>query len=244
MQTFTTSTGSTLTYERFGEGPPLLCIPGGPGFTAAQLGDLGGLDQFRELIVLNTRGVAGSSVPEDRNYSLAAHASDIEELRRHLGLERVVIFGHSHGALVGIWYASEHPDRVERLILDGLPMRDSPVPENIEDMFAAWDDSTKDYVEGAMVGRHDASADYFFETEWPAVEDLPQRMESIMAGTLVILGEHDPVTTPVADEAVTTLRSAQLVKVPDAGHFAWVENPTYYRTAIIDFLNAEVSEAR
>ena len=243
MGALTTFDGRKLTYEEIGTGRPLVCLPGGPGFTAAQLGDLGGLAGHRKLIVLNTRGAAGSSPPADGSYSLDDHTGDLEELRQHLGLQKMSLFGHSHGALIAIWYASEHPARVERVILDGLPMRDSPVPEEIEEMFARWDDSAKSYVDAAMAGRHDPSGEYFFEKEWETIE-LEPRMESMLAGTLVIMGEKDPVSTPIADAAVTTLRSAQLVKVPDAGHFAWVENPDYYRTAILDFLNAEVSEAR
>ena len=243
MTAVTTSDGRTLTYEELGTGAPLVCIPGGPGFTAAQLGDIGGLARHRKLLVVNTRGVSGSTAPPDGSYSLDDHSNDLEELRAHLGLEKMTLFGHSHGALIAIWYASEHPDRVERVILDGLPLPDSPVPEKIEEMFARWDAETEALVEQATAGRHEPSAEYFFEKEWPDV-DVASRMESILAGTLVIMGEKDPVSIPIADAAATTLRSAQLVKVPDAGHFAWVENPDYYRTAIIDFLNAEVSEAR
>ena len=242
MGALTTFDGRKLTYEVIGSGPPLVCLPGGPGFTAAQLGDLGGLSSHRKLVVLNTRGVAGSTPPADGSYSLEDHTRDLEELRQHLGLQKMSLFGHSHGALIAIWYASQHPARIERVILDGLPMKDSPVPD-IEEMFARWDDDTKRYVDTAMAERHDPSGEYFFEKEWETVE-LEPRMESMLAGTLVIMGEADPVSTPIADAAVTTLRSAQLVKVPDAGHFAWIENPGYYRKAIVDFLDAEVSEAR
>ena len=43
--------------------------------------------------------------------------SDVEELRVHLGLERLLLLGHSHGGVVAQAYAARHPGRVERLVL-------------------------------------------------------------------------------------------------------------------------------
>jgi hypothetical protein len=43
--------GATLAYHRTGSGPPLVCLPGGPGLEPAYLGDLGGLGRSRELIL-------------------------------------------------------------------------------------------------------------------------------------------------------------------------------------------------
>ena len=41
---------------RRGDGPLLLCHPGGPGFDGSELHDLGGLDRTRTLLLLDPRG--------------------------------------------------------------------------------------------------------------------------------------------------------------------------------------------
>jgi pimeloyl-ACP methyl ester carboxylesterase len=114
----TTADGRTLAYHRAGSGPTLVCHPGGPGFSSLYLSDLGGLDEELELVLLDPRGTGSSDPARDpRAYLIDDYADDLEELRRHLGLERMALLGHSHGGVAAIAYAARHPERVERLIL-------------------------------------------------------------------------------------------------------------------------------
>ena len=130
MEALTTRDGRRLAYRRAGEGPTLVCHGGGPGFSALYLADLGGLGQELELVLLDPRGTGGSTKPDDpRAYELDDYVGDLEELRAHLGLERLQLLGHSHGGLVGIAYAARYPDRVERLILASTLARFSPEQE-------------------------------------------------------------------------------------------------------------------
>ena len=235
MPTFETSTGATLSYETIGDGAPVVCIPGGPGFAARQLGDLGGLGDHRRLIILNTRGTGDSPPPGDGSYALGDHAHDVEQLRVHLDLERMALLGHSHGALIATWYASEFPDRINRLILDSPPMPGSPVPEDIQEMFVDWDDKVQAFV-GTME-QHEPAAEFFFGVEWASL-DVVSRLERIKARTLFIFGTGDVITRPIVETATGSLHSARLVTVPEAGHFTWVENPDAHRTAVLSFLDA------
>jgi pimeloyl-ACP methyl ester carboxylesterase len=127
MERLTTSDGRTLTYERKGSGPTLVCHPGGPGFSSLYLSDLGGLDEQLELVLLNPRGTGGSDAALDAKSYLPEHyADDLEELRTHLGLEQLWLLGHSHGGVAGIAYAARYPERVERLILANTIVRHGP----------------------------------------------------------------------------------------------------------------------
>jgi pimeloyl-ACP methyl ester carboxylesterase len=115
---FNTKEGRKLTYRKMGTGPVLVCHPGGPGFSSAELGDLAGLWERLTLILLNPRGTAGSDRPADpRAYKIDDYVSDLEELREHLGLERMNLMGFSHGGVVAQAYAAKHPGRVIRLVL-------------------------------------------------------------------------------------------------------------------------------
>ena len=127
MDGLTTADGRRLAYRRTGQGPTLVCHGGGPGFSALYLADLGGLDEELELVLLDPRGTGGSDRPADpRAYAIADYAADLEELREHLGLERMRLLGHSHGGVVAMDYAATHPERVERLILASTLPRWAP----------------------------------------------------------------------------------------------------------------------
>ena len=118
MERLTTADGRTLAYHRSGSGPTLVCHPGGPGFSSLYFADLAALGDELELVLLDPRGTGGSDPARDPGqYAIADYASDVEELREHLGLEQLLLFGHSHGGVVAVEYAASHPDHVERLIL-------------------------------------------------------------------------------------------------------------------------------
>ena len=113
-----TADGRTLGYHRMGRGPVLVCHPGGPGFSSLYFGDLAGLWERFTLVLLDPRGTGSSGRPEEpRAYQIEDYVSDVEELRVHLGLERLLLLGHSHGGVVAQAYAARHPSKVERLVL-------------------------------------------------------------------------------------------------------------------------------
>jgi proline-specific peptidase len=112
---FTTPDGRTLSYERRGSGPLLVCHPGGPGGSAAEFRDFAGLDDTFELVLFSPRGSHGSDPADD--YALESYVADLEALREHLGVEELNLLGFSHGGIVAMAYAAEHGPRVRRLVL-------------------------------------------------------------------------------------------------------------------------------
>src|SRR5437016_12351317 len=101
MQRFASYDGTELGYRAVGEGPPLVCLPGGPGRAAEYLGDLGGLDTRRRLILLDPRGVGSSADPADpATFRVDRLVQDVEALRAHLELERMDLLAHSAGAVL------------------------------------------------------------------------------------------------------------------------------------------------
>jgi proline iminopeptidase len=134
MPSLTTPDGPELFYDTHGEGDLLLCHPGGPGFSGAYLGDLGGLDRSRTLVVLDPRGTGRSDPPaSEAAYALADYVADLRHAQERLGVDRIDLLGHSHGSLVALLYAAEHPDRVGKLVLVATGVRfDEPQVEAME----------------------------------------------------------------------------------------------------------------
>ena len=124
MPLLTTPDGRSLSYETRGEGKPLVCHPGGPGFSSGYLGDLGGLDRIRQIIALDPRGTGRSDPPRSPEaYALDDYADDLALLHDHLGLGRIDLLGQSHGSLVALLYAARYPDRIARLVLVAVGSR-------------------------------------------------------------------------------------------------------------------------
>ena len=132
MRRFHSWDGTELAYRVTGSGPPLACIPGGPGQAVEYLGDLGGLTAHRTLILLDNRGTGASQAPDDpATYRVDRLVQDVEALRRQLGLDRMDLLGHSASGGTGLLYATEYPDRVDHLVLVGPSLRVVGLPSDL-----------------------------------------------------------------------------------------------------------------
>lgn len=142
---FETSDGRTLSYHRRGMGPMLVCVPGGPGLDPeayyAPL-DLPG----HEILVFAPRGTGQSSAPSSpEHYRFADFVADLEDLRLALDVERLTLYGQSHGGSVVLAYARAHPDRVARLIIgNGCALVDDSFHEAQVQAKQALTDSSPD----------------------------------------------------------------------------------------------------
>ncbi len=152
IEIFTTPDGLTLSYERRGSGPLLVCHPGGPGGSAAEFEDFAGLDDLFELVLFSPRGSHGSDPADD--YSLDSYVADVEALRQHLGVEQLDLLGFSHGGCVVMAYAVAHPARVSRLLL--------------VDTLAVWGDDAEAAMLAAIERRR---GEPWFEDAAQAIEE-------------------------------------------------------------------------
>ena len=118
MSFFATHDGTRLSYTEVGEGPRLVCVPGGPGRAVSYLEDLAGLSSYRTLVLLDPRATGHSEVPADpSSLRFDRLAADLEALRGHLDLERLDVLAHSAGTIVTQAWAALHPGSVGSLCL-------------------------------------------------------------------------------------------------------------------------------
>jgi proline iminopeptidase len=118
MPAFSAPDGTELTYRVYGEGRPVICLPGGPMQDSEYLGELGGLSAHRQLLMLDPRGIGRSGTPVDRtSYRCDRLVDDVEALRGHLGFDQMDLLAHSAGANLAMLYATRHPQRIGKLVL-------------------------------------------------------------------------------------------------------------------------------
>jgi proline iminopeptidase len=68
--------------------------------------------------------------------------------------------------------------------------------------------------------------------------DLRARLRDLQVPVLVVHGERDAIPMDLVEEWTTSLPHAQLLRVPDAGHFAYVEQPKIVWPAVERFLGS------
>ena len=117
------STNHVMYWEQVGNprGRPVLFLHGGPGAGAGAVHRRFFDPEFWRVIIFDQRG-AGRSRPLGslENNTTQDLVSDIETLRRHLALDRWLLFGGSWGSTLALAYAQAFPERVIGCVLRGV----------------------------------------------------------------------------------------------------------------------------
>ena len=221
------------------------------------------LAQAFQVVRYDHRGHGGSPVPAGP-YRIEDLGRDLLHLLDRLALERVSFCGLSLGGMVGMWVASNAPERVDRLVLCCTAARMSR-----PDDFAARARTVREHgmeaVADALIGRWFTPSfpashpdrvawiraillstpreGYASACEAIAQMDLRGDLPRITAPTLVIGAEHDQSTPPEkAREIAQGISGAELVVIPEAAHIANVEQPDAVTNQILDHLTARYKE--
>ncbi|MEU8950239.1 prolyl aminopeptidase [Streptomyces sp. NPDC048489] len=114
------------------DGKPALMLHGGPG-SGCGPSYRRYCDPARYRIVLLDQRGSGRSTPHasdhgtDMSVNTTAHLiGDLERLRRHLGVERWLVWGVSWGSVLGLRYAQTCPGAVSELVLTAVATGSNP----------------------------------------------------------------------------------------------------------------------
>lgn len=141
---------------------PVVYLIGGPGGSAVDgaagmLSVFGGLNERRDVVLVDQRGTGGSNrlecpVPrtslstqkalatyvraclakldaDPRLYTTAPAMDDLADVLRALGYRQVNLYGVSYGATAAQYFLVQHPELVRTAILDGGTLLDVPIFE-------------------------------------------------------------------------------------------------------------------
>ncbi|CAH2599569.1 putative proline iminopeptidase [Rhodovastum atsumiense] len=117
------SEGHVMYWEQVGSprGTPALFLHGGPGAGAGAVHRRFFDPSHWRTIIFDQRGAGRSRPLGGLEANTTPHlVEDIEALRRHLGIQRWLLFGGSWGSTLALAYAQAHPDRVIGCVLRGV----------------------------------------------------------------------------------------------------------------------------
>jgi proline iminopeptidase len=279
--------------------PPMIAVHGGPGVAdmAHDVPAFAPLATDRDIYVYDRAGTGASTRLADPNgYTTARAVEDLEAVRVSSGADRVVLHGHSWGALFVVAYAQEHPDHVAALVLSApgdLPLGGArPVPGDLttrlngaekaglylellrpRNLFTYALTSADGRVAHSLAG--DREMDWRFGRIYrksTAALFCDERLADQVGTSGLGYYAHyvpqlhpDPADEPLDLGKLTMIKvpvllikpacdylpwssiavyqrafpQAQLVMVPDAGHVAYLEQPTLYTGLVHAFLTGQ-----
>src|SRR5215467_1871453 len=125
----TVSDGAKLFYKTSGHPGPgidtIIAIHGGPGLDLGTIyNDMAEMFGDRHFVIYyDQRGGGRSDLPADTTRLFAPRQiQDLDDLRKHFGLNRVTLVAHSYGPLLAASYTIAHPANVKKMLFFG------PVP--------------------------------------------------------------------------------------------------------------------
>jgi 3-oxoadipate enol-lactonase len=258
--------GKTIELHHLIEGPeeaPVLVLSNSLGTTLQMWRDQApALSERFRLVRYDHRGHGDSPVPSGP-YALDDLGRDVLALLDSIGAQRFSFCGLSVGGMVGMWLASEVPERVERLVLCCTAASFDP------DAYRSRARTVREHgvskVADAVLGRWftpEFRATHPDVVEWAgqmlietppegyagcceaiAGVDLAGRLDGVRAPTLIIAGAEDPAAPPDRAESIRdSVPGARLAVLSPAAHLANVESPEAVTGAILDHLQADMRE--
>ncbi len=234
----------TVEYCEWGEGPPLVLVPG-------LAGGFGLLGPLARRLARNFRVISYQIRGEDdcfalrRRFELGDLANDLAEFLNWHCLESPTIFGVSFGGILALEFAARFPHRVQDLVVQGVGARFErgwlqriagtvlsrfPLPTDspfINQFFnVLFGSPQKDSSLFRFVTRQCWQTDQsVMAHRFQLAErfDMGRRLERIRVPTLILAGARDIL---VSDRSLRDLcagvPNSLLVRLPSCGHLAFV----------------------
>lgn len=185
VQQLAVGDGHTIYVEECGDpqGFPAVFLHGGPGSRIRAVHRRFFDPQFYRVVLFDQRG-CGQSTPLGRTADNTTRhlVADIEAIRSHLGLDRLMLFGGSWGSTLALAYGAAHPERVAGMVLRGVFLASRVevdwyldalrnfVPEAWEALAQGGDGSLLARYHG-LVSDHDDQRALAAARRWVAYED-------------------------------------------------------------------------
>ena len=218
--------GISMYYEAHGNaaGTPLVLLHGGGSSIEVTYGRiLPFLAAHRKVIAIDEQG-HGRTTDRDAPVRFASSADDVAALLGRLEIERADVMGFSNGASVALQLVLRHPDRVRKLIFaSSMTKRSGAAPQFWQFIAnATFADMPQPLKDAFLKVNPDPQKlrtmhDKDLERMQHFTETSDAEVRSVIAPTLVLLGDHDVPTPEHAIELTRLFPQAQLLIVP-GGH--------------------------
>jgi pimeloyl-ACP methyl ester carboxylesterase len=235
--------GIKIHYTIYGQGSPVIFLHGGLANTDYWGNQVPAVAAHHTVILMDSRG-HGRTTRDSRPYGYDLMADDVVALMDVLKIPKADIVGWSDGGILGIDLAMRHKDRVGKIFAFAANTLTSGVVEGVEKnpTFAAYiDRAGHEYVEhSATPKEYDAFVDQISKMWGDQPNWTDDQLKAIDTPVLVVDGDHDEAIKRQHTEYIAaTIPHAGLLILPNASHFAFLQDPDQFNFAILHFLGDE-----
>jgi pimeloyl-ACP methyl ester carboxylesterase len=235
--------GIKIHYAIYGEGSPVIFLHGGLANTDYWGNQVPAVAAHHTVILMDSRG-HGRSTRDARPYGYDLMADDVVALMDVLKIPKADVVGWSDGGILGLDLAMRHKDRVGKVFAFAANTVTSGVVEGVEKnpTFAAYiDRAGHEYSEhSATPKEYDAFVDQISKMWADQPNWTDDQLKAIDTPILVVDGDHDEaIKRPHTEYIAATIPHAGLLILPNASHFAFLQDPDQFNFAILHFLGDE-----
>jgi pimeloyl-ACP methyl ester carboxylesterase len=232
--------GISIYYAVYGQGSPLILLHGGLANADYWGNQIKAWAPHHTVIVMDSRG-HGRSTRDSRPYGYDLMADDVVALMDFLKVPKADIVGWSDGGILGLDLAMRHPDRVSKIFAFAANTVTSGVKEDLDKnpTFAAFIERGRHEYEGysATPKEYDAFVAQISKMWATQPNWTDAQLKAITAPVLVVDGDHDEAIKREHTEYIAaTIPGAGLLILPNASHFAFLQDPELFNYAILHFL--------
>jgi len=233
--------GARIWYAAYGAGSPVILLHGGLGHSGNWGYQVPALvSSGYRAVVIDSRG-HGRSTRDARPFSYELMASDVLAVMDTLHLEKVSLVGWSDGACTALVLAAKAPSRTASVFFFACNMDPTGVKpfEATPTLNRCFARHTKDYAELSATPEH-------FKDFVAAVTLMQQTQPNYSAHDLakisvpvvIVQSEHDEfIRSEHAAYLARSIPNAELVVLNGVSHFAPLQRPEQFNTAILAFLS-------
>jgi pimeloyl-ACP methyl ester carboxylesterase len=232
-------------WEDHGSGEAIIMHHGARGSSLQFAEHIPAISERYRVIAPDARGLGRSEHVKDLPPS--AWVDDTLGLVNHLGLDKVHIFGSSRGSRVGMRFAIDYPDRVRSVLVDGPIIAMSSGGNERLNRSGGKTDKLSAEEQEEQRRRHgedwrDVFTNYHNIRNRPGLQeyyDLRNLIQKIQAPMLVMHGDTDDVTHPLADayELHRRVPKARLAIVPNIGYSVNRSGGGRFARLVLEFLD-------
>jgi pimeloyl-ACP methyl ester carboxylesterase len=232
--------GISIYYAVYGQGAPVILLHGGLANADYWGNQIKALAPHRTVIVMDSRG-HGRSTRDARPYGYDLMADDVVGLMDALKVPKADVVGWSDGGILGLDLAIRHADRVGKIFAFAANTVPSGVKDDVEKnpTFAAFiKRAGAEYVShSATPKEYDAFVEQISKMWASEPNWTDAQLAAITAPVLVVDGDHDEAIKREHTEYIAaTVPHAGLLILPNASHFAFLQDPDLFSFAILHFL--------
>ena len=232
--------GISLHYAAYGRGSPVILLHGGLANLDYWGHQIAALKSRHMVIAMDSRG-HGRSTRDARPYGYDLMADDVIGLMDVLNVPKADIVGWSDGAILGLDLAIRYSSRVGKVFAFAANTVPSGVNDDVEKnpTFAAFiKRARQEYEKYSATPREYDSFLEQISKMWASEPNWTDaQLKAITAPVLVVDGDHDEAIKREHTEYIAaTIPGAGLLILPNASHFAFLQDPDLFSYAVLHFL--------